>query len=157
MQAAQLDSRYLCVEVTESAMIADIDNIAARLQVLRSIGARIAVDDFGTGHATLSYLQRLPIDVIKIDRSFVHDLGTSHRSDAIVTSLLQLAENLETTCVAEGVETASQRDTLARNGCSLAQGYLFAPPMPAANFERLLAIGTPLGAESLRNESASLE
>jgi EAL domain-containing protein (putative c-di-GMP-specific phosphodiesterase class I) len=144
MHAAQLDPRHLCVEVTESAMIADIENIAARLQVLRSIGARIAVDDFGTGHATLSYLQALPIDVIKIDRSFVNDLGTRERGDAIVTSLIQLAQNVGATSVAEGVETSTQRDILTRNGCALAQGYLFARPVPAGEFEQLLAAGSPL-------------
>jgi EAL domain-containing protein (putative c-di-GMP-specific phosphodiesterase class I) len=143
MKAAQLDPRHLCVEVTESAMIGDVDNIAARLQVLRSIGARVAVDDFGTGHATLSYLQELPIDVIKIDQSFVNDLGARPRGDAIVTSVLQLARNLGATCVAEGVETSNQRDILSRNGCTLAQGYFFAQPVPAHDFEQLLTTPTP--------------
>ena len=144
LKAARLDPRHLCVEVTESAMIGDIDNIAARLQVLRAIGVRIAVDDFGTGHATLSYLQQLPIDVIKIDRSFVDDLGTNRRGDAIVASLLQLAQRIDAVCIAEGVETEVQRNTLIESGCSLAQGYLFARPLPAFEFEQLLVTDSPL-------------
>ena len=139
MKAAHLDPQYVCLEVTESAMIDDIDSIAVRLQVLRSIGIKIAIDDFGTGHASLSYLQQLPIDVIKIDRSFVEDLGTHRNGDAIVASLLQLAHHVGANCVAEGVETETQREALWRSGCSLAQGYLFARPVPACEFELLLA------------------
>jgi EAL domain-containing protein (putative c-di-GMP-specific phosphodiesterase class I) len=139
LRAARLDAQYVCLEVTESAMIDDIDSIAVRLQVLRSIGIKIAIDDFGTGHASLSYLQQLPIDVIKIDRSFVEDLGTHRNGDAIVASLLQLAHHVGATCVAEGVETETQREALWRSGCSLAQGYLFARPVPACEFELLLA------------------
>jgi len=138
LKAARLDPAHLCLEVTESAMIGDIGTIAARLQVLRSIGIRIAVDDFGTGHATLSYLQQLPIDVIKIDRSFVDDLGTHRRGDAIIGSLLQLAHQIDATCIAEGVETEAQRANLIGHRCTLAQGYLFSPPVPAADFERLV-------------------
>ncbi|MEY2445176.1 MAG: hypothetical protein QOE00_1756 [Ilumatobacteraceae bacterium] len=139
LQIAHLDPVHLVLEVTESAMLQDIDSIAVRLQVLRSIGVKIAIDDFGTGHATLSYLQQLPIDVIKIDRSFVEDLGTHRNGDAIVASMLKLACQIGATCVAEGVETDVQRDALTRDGCPLAQGYLFARPVPAAQFEQLLA------------------
>jgi EAL domain-containing protein (putative c-di-GMP-specific phosphodiesterase class I) len=141
LKAARLDPWHLCVEVTESAMIGDIDNIAARLAVLRSIGATIAVDDFGTGHATFSYLQQLPIDVVKIDRAFVTDLGPGHRGDAIVASIVHLAHELDATCIAEGVETEAQRAALLRHGCRLAQGFLFARPVPANEFERLLVAG----------------
>ena len=141
LQAAQLDPTHLCLEVTESSMIDDIDSVAIRLQVLRSIGIKIAIDDFGTGHATLSYLQQLPIDVIKIDRSFVGDLGTRRNGGAIVASLLQLAQEIGATCVAEGVETEIQRDALSRNGCPFAQGFLFARPLPASQFEQLLTAG----------------
>jgi EAL domain-containing protein (putative c-di-GMP-specific phosphodiesterase class I) len=136
---AQLDPTHLCLEVTESAVIDDIDSVAVRLEVLRSIGVQIAIDDFGTGHATLSYLQQLPIDVIKIDRSFVGDLGTSRHGDAIVASMMELALRIGATCVAEGVETDGQREALQRNGCLLAQGYLFSRPVPAHQFELLLA------------------
>lgn len=137
-KAARLDPVHLCVEVTESAMIGDIENIAARLEVLRSIGTTIAVDDFGTGHATLCYLQQLPIDVVKIDRTFVADLATGRRGDAIVASVVQLAHKIDATCIAEGVETEVQRDALLRHGCRLGQGFLFARPLPAREFERLL-------------------
>ena len=139
LAAAQLDPLHLCLEVTESSMIDDIDSVAVRLQVLRSIGVKIAIDDFGTGHATLSYLQQLPIDVIKIDRCFVEDMGTRRNGEAIVASMLQLAQQVGAICIAEGVETEIQRNALLHNGCSLAQGYLFARPVPAIEFEQLLA------------------
>ena len=152
LQTARLDPAHLCLEVTESAMIADIDSIAIRLQVLRSIGVKIAIDDFGTGHATLSYLQQLPIDVIKIDRSFVDDLGTRRNGDAIVASMLQLASQIGATCVAEGVETEIQRDALSRDGCALAQGYLFARPVPACQFEELLVANLTRAAQNGKAE-----
>jgi EAL domain-containing protein (putative c-di-GMP-specific phosphodiesterase class I) len=142
LQAAQLDPKHLCLEVTESSVIDDIDSVAIRLQVLRSIGIKIAIDDFGTGHATLSYLQQLPIDVIKIDRSFVGDLGTRRNGGAIVASMLQLAHRVGAICVAEGVETETQSAALSRNGCPFAQGFLFSRPIPAAEFEQLLAEAT---------------
>lgn len=142
LHAAHLDPKHLCLEVTESSMIDDIDSVAIRLQVLRSIGIKIALDDFGTGHATLSYLQQLPIDVIKIDRSFVGDLGTRRNGGAIVSSMLQLAHRVGAICIAEGVETEMQSEVLSRNGCALAQGYLFARPVPAIEFEQLLADAT---------------
>jgi EAL domain-containing protein (putative c-di-GMP-specific phosphodiesterase class I) len=138
VNAAQLDPAHLCVELTESAMLDDIDTVAARLQVLRSIGVRIAIDDFGTGHATFSYLQQLPVDVIKIDRSFINDLGTRRRGDPIVSSLLQLGRRIGATCIAEGVETRSQHDILVQQGCTTAQGYLYARPLLEAHFEYLL-------------------
>jgi diguanylate cyclase len=142
LHAARLDPKHLCLEVTESSMIDDIESVAIRLQVLRSIGIKIALDDFGTGHATLSYLQQLPIDVIKIDRSFVCDLGTRRNGGAIVASMLQLAHRVGAICIAEGVETEMQSEVLSRNGCHLAQGYLFARPVPALEFEQLLADAT---------------
>ncbi len=144
VKAAQLDPAHLCVELTESAMIDDVESVAARLEVLRSIGIRIAIDDFGTGHATLSYLQQLPVDVIKIDRSFINDLGTRRRGDPIVASLLQLGGEIGATCIAEGVETRTQHDLLVQHGCTRAQGYLYARPLPATQFEHLLNTHTTL-------------
>jgi EAL domain-containing protein (putative c-di-GMP-specific phosphodiesterase class I) len=135
-------------------VIDDLDSAAARLQVLRSLGARTAVDDFGTGHSTLAHLHQLPIDVIKIDRSFVSELGHHQRSDSIVGSLSQLAHELGATCVAEGVETEAQRAILMGHGCNLAQGYLFAHPIESLLFEKLLAGGgtlTPLRSDQEAN------
>lgn len=144
LRAAQLDPAYFCVEVTESAMIDDLDHIADRLRELRSTGIKIALDDFGTGHATLTYLQQLPLDVLKIDRSFVNDLGTRRNGEAIVLSMLKLARDIGASCIAEGVETETQRDALARNGCIVAQGYLFSRPVPAEQFEQMIADGSLL-------------
>jgi EAL domain-containing protein (putative c-di-GMP-specific phosphodiesterase class I) len=92
---------------------------------------RVAIDDFGTGHSSLNYLKRFPIDVVKIDRSFVKDIDTSVVDNAIVTAVVMLAETLQITTVAEGVETEGQLEKLRNQGCTLIQGYLFAKPMPA--------------------------
>jgi EAL domain-containing protein (putative c-di-GMP-specific phosphodiesterase class I) len=138
LRAAALEPQHLCLEITESAAIDDIDRASARLQVLRSIGIRIALDDFGTGHASLSYLQQLPFDIVKIDRSFVQNIGSESHGDAIVASVLRLANDLRVPCVAEGVETEEQLAGLRRQGCHAAQGYLFAHPVPATEFQELL-------------------
>lgn len=145
LKAAQLDPRYLCLELTERALVDDLDTVAARLEVLRSIGTRISIDDFGTGHSTLSYLRQLPVDVIKIDRSFVSELGVQPRADSIVGSLSNLAHQLRVTCVAEGVETEVQRKALWDHGIRYAQGYLFARPLNPSQFEEVLMVGGKLG------------
>ncbi|MFZ6005798.1 MAG: putative bifunctional diguanylate cyclase/phosphodiesterase [Actinomycetota bacterium] len=145
LRAAQLDPRHLCLELTERIPVDDLESIGARLQVLRSIGTRVSVDDFGTGHSTLSYLRQLPIDVIKIDRSFVSQLGRQPRADSIVDSLSSLARSLPATCVAEGVETSAERLAVWSHGIRYAQGYLFSRPLDATRFEEVLMDGGRLG------------
>jgi EAL domain-containing protein (putative c-di-GMP-specific phosphodiesterase class I) len=138
LRAARLPPEHLCLEITESAAFEDLARASARLQVLRSIGVQIALDDFGTGHATLSYLQQLPFDVIKIDRSFVQDLGHRSCGSTIVATIQRLATDLDVTCVAEGVETEAQLGHLRELCCTAAQGYLFGRPQPAGQFAELL-------------------
>jgi diguanylate cyclase (GGDEF)-like protein len=124
-------ARQLTLEVTEGVLVQDVDRAVAQLSELRELGVRIAIDDFGTGFAGLSYLRRLPADILKIDRSFVTDLPAGGSSATLITSILELARTLGLDVVAEGVETEDQRKALADLDCGSAQGYLFARPRPA--------------------------
>ncbi|MEZ5231943.1 MAG: bifunctional diguanylate cyclase/phosphodiesterase [Acidimicrobiales bacterium] len=119
----------LMVELTESNLVADLEVAAAVLDELRALGVRVALDDFGTGYSSLSYLRRLPIDVIKLDRSYVNGLGCDEQETSIVRSLVQLADSLGLDVIAEGVETPLQLEHLCRLGCRSVQGYLLARPM----------------------------
>ena len=129
----------LCLEITETTLMADAEVSLAVLEKLRGLGVELAVDDFGTGYSSLAYLKRFPVDVVKVDRSFVSGLGTDPDDTAIVTAVVGLAAALGLTVTAEGVETVEQRDELLRLGCQRAQGFLLAPPMPPEAFSALLA------------------
>lgn len=129
LQAVDIPPAHLCVEVTERAVVDDLDAAAAALRALRTTGVRVAIDDFGVGFSSLAYLQRFPADHIKVDRAFVAGLGTDPVDTALVETVLDLARRLGVAAVAEGVETAAQRDALARQGCHLGQGYLWHRPM----------------------------
>jgi diguanylate cyclase (GGDEF)-like protein/PAS domain S-box-containing protein len=124
----------LCLELTESALLIDPEGSLARLERLRELGVGLAVDDFGTGYSSLLYLKRLPVTAVKIDRAFVKDLPDPPSDRAIVQAVVQLAEALQITCTAEGVETVEQRDALVALGCHRAQGFLLARPEPTARF-----------------------
>jgi diguanylate cyclase (GGDEF)-like protein/PAS domain S-box-containing protein len=131
----------LTVEVTESVLIGRPEEVAADLAGLRKIGVNIAIDDFGTGFSSLSYLKQLPLDVLKVDKSFVDGLPHSRPDRAIVISTIALAHELGFAVVAEGVETEEQRESLQRHGADYVQGYLMARPQPADEFERMFAVG----------------
>lgn len=124
------------VEITESALMSRPDVVITVLHTFRERGLRVALDDFGTGFSSLSYLRKLPLDVLKIDRSFVADIGTTQSGSALVNSILFMAHALGLSCVAEGVEQESQLSFLIAHHCHEAQGFLLARPMPAADFER---------------------
>ena len=134
-----IDSGSLCLEITERAVVRDIDTTRKTLEALKEIGVQIAIDDFGTGYAVLSHLKSLPVDTLKIDTSFVRDLGTSSRDLAIVRAIIGLAEAFNLELVAEGVETPAAALTLMRHGCHRAQGYLLSRPLPGRAMESLLA------------------
>ncbi len=129
---AGVSADRLMIELTESAVIGDPDIALSVLRELKSLGTRIAMDDFGTGYSNLAYLQELPLDVLKIDRSFVDRMVEDKDKAAIVRTIQSLAEALEMKTTAEGVETREQADALTRIGCNFGQGYLFARPMRAA-------------------------
>jgi diguanylate cyclase len=127
------------LEVTESVLVGDADAVITRLRALREIGLRVAVDDFGTGYSSLAYLKRLPIDVLKIDRSFVSGVGDTHEDSAILSAIVKLAHSLGMDVVAEGVETKEQLAALRLLGCQRGQGYFFSRPVPADALETLIA------------------
>jgi EAL domain-containing protein (putative c-di-GMP-specific phosphodiesterase class I) len=136
-----LERLPLAIELTESQLMATPEMIEAELAVMREAGIHIYVDDFGTGYSSLSYLRRLPLDVLKIDRSFVEELGTSFDAVAITEAIVAIAHKLGMTVVAEGIELEDQRLILAGMGCDLAQGYLFAKPLDDEAMNAALASG----------------
>jgi diguanylate cyclase (GGDEF)-like protein/PAS domain S-box-containing protein len=125
-----LDAEALCVEITETVLMDDIDAGVAAVKALKALGVRVSIDDFGTGYSALGYLRQFPVDEVKIDRTFVERLGTEPEDAAIVAAVVSLGHALGVTVTGEGVETSSQLDVLRKLGVDAAQGYLFAPPQP---------------------------
>jgi diguanylate cyclase (GGDEF)-like protein len=135
----RLPPQCLEFEITESAVMERPEQSQQTLQEIRRLGHKLGIDDFGTGHSALGYLQRFPIDRIKIDRTFVERVDSSRQSRAIISATLALAENLGLDVVAEGVENTTQLQHMRQLGCSLQQGYFFTPALPAEEFEAWLA------------------
>jgi predicted signal transduction protein with EAL and GGDEF domain len=129
------DPQLLKLELTESILVTDIDNVIAKMSTLKAKGIRFSLDDFGTGFSSLSYLRRLPLDQLKIDKSFVRDVLIDHNDAVIAKAIVALADSLGLSVIAEGVETMGQRDFLSRAGCHAFQGYLFSRPLPLDGFE----------------------
>ena len=141
LQHANLEPKWLEVEVTESLVMGDVNRTIDVLRGLERMGVSVAVDDFGTGYCSLSYLRRLPIDVIKIDRSFIEHIPDNPDDVAIATAIIALAKSLQLTTVAEGVETQAQLNFLRQHGCDTAQGYYYSRPLPPEDFVRFLGPG----------------
>jgi EAL domain-containing protein (putative c-di-GMP-specific phosphodiesterase class I) len=133
-----LPADCLEIELTESLFMSDVTLAVDLLHAMKSLGVNLSIDDFGTGYSSLSYLSRFPIDVLKIDRSFVAEITRDSNDAAIVASIIALAHNLKLAVIAEGVETEDQLDYLRRHGCDEMQGYYFSRPLPAAEFEQLV-------------------
>ena len=131
LKSYDVPGELLHFEITEGALVEEPDSARETLNRLRAMGALIYIDDFGTGYSSLSYLATLPVNSLKIDRSFIRQMAVSHHAYAVVSSIVSLAHNLDLRVVAEGVETADQLDALKRLGCDEAQGYLFGRPLPA--------------------------
>jgi predicted signal transduction protein with EAL and GGDEF domain/CheY-like chemotaxis protein len=136
--ASGVPHRVIQLEITESNLMKDLQNVIPALHRLNEIGVEIAIDDFGTGYSSLAYLTTLPISELKIDRSFVRDLGITPQSSAVVTAIIALARSLGLRVVAEGVETLRQMEVLHRLGCSLMQGFLFSRAVPPDDLQRWL-------------------
>jgi diguanylate cyclase (GGDEF)-like protein len=134
LDAAGLSARHLCLEVTEGALLIDVDHAGGRLQGLRDAGVRVALDDFGTGYSSLAHLRHFPIDYLKIDHTFVHDLDREGAPAAVVGAVVELAHALGLGAVAEGVETDMQRKLVEAMGCDAAQGSAYGPPVPPRSF-----------------------
>ena len=126
------------LEVTESLLMHDVDESIRKLRELRERGLRMALDDFGTGYSSLAYLAKLPLDTLKIDRSFVHAMTEHADTTTIITTIISLAQALRLKVVAEGVETEQQAQFLQLLRCDQVQGFLFSPPLPAEKVETLL-------------------
>ena len=141
LETSGLAAKHLELEITETAVMADEEEAAGCLAVVKDLGVRLALDDFGTGYSSLSYLNRFPVDSLKIDRSFVHDLVATPDAQAIARAMISLAHEIGLTVVAEGVETASQRSFLVRHGCDELQGFLFSKPLDEKELRVLLEQG----------------
>jgi len=137
----QIPPGLLEFEITETAMMRNLDVVLPQLQALKALGVALSIDDFGTGYSSLAYLKRLPIDTLKIDRTFVGELESSRDSAALVAAILAMGQGLRLNVVAEGVETQAQMRRLADQGCRLMQGFLFSHPVSTSDFERLVTQG----------------
>lgn len=134
-----IDPQCLKLEITESSTMEDAENAIEKLTEIRRSGVRLSIDDFGTGYSSLSYLRRFPVDILKIDRSFVSGMEEAAENDEIVRTIMALANSLNLKVVAEGIEKVQQLTMLRRLGCQFGQGYLFSPPMPIPAIEGMLA------------------
>jgi diguanylate cyclase (GGDEF)-like protein/PAS domain S-box-containing protein len=134
LQRHNLPARVLELEITEGVLLEDVDQCIAAMQALKALGVRFAIDDFGTGYSSLTYLKRLPLDRLKVDRSFVADLPEDASGKMLVETILMIAHNLGLECVAEGIESPAQYDTLRGLDCALGQGFYFSPPLSESNF-----------------------
>jgi len=145
-----LPTHSLVIEITESALVEHTEPVAARLRALQAMGVRIAIDDFGVGQSSLAYLREFPVDVMKLDRSFVEGITDADHVPALIGGLLELARTLGITALAEGIETPAQHEALAREGCELGQGFLFSRPVDSPTAARMLvgdgAPGAPVTA-----------
>jgi EAL domain-containing protein (putative c-di-GMP-specific phosphodiesterase class I) len=130
--------KRLKLEITESILLHNFEDVVTKMTALKLHGVRFALDDFGTGYSSLSYLKRLPLDQLKIDQSFIRDLFVDTNSSVIAQTIISLSQAMGLAVIAEGVETEEQRDFLAQMECHSFQGYLFSPPVILAQFERML-------------------
>jgi EAL domain-containing protein (putative c-di-GMP-specific phosphodiesterase class I) len=138
-----LDPALLELEITEGVLMQNVDATMSALNRLKALGVRLAIDDFGTGYSSLSYLRRFPIDVLKIDQSFIRGLSHDSSDAALVGAIISLGKSLNLNVIAEGVETAQQLAFLRAHDCEEGQGFHFSKALPADAFARLLVAGVP--------------
>ena len=141
LEMYEIDPHTIELEITERIIVENPDYTIKVLNTLRSLGVRISIDDFGTGYSSLSYLKTLPLDKIKIDQSFIRGIPASHEDAQIIKTIISLSQGLNKSVIAEGVETEGQKSFLQEAGCSEMQGYLFAKPLPAVEFEQFMREG----------------
>jgi EAL domain-containing protein (putative c-di-GMP-specific phosphodiesterase class I) len=138
----RIKPELLILEITESVLVFDSAAMIQRLNELKSLGLRLAIDDFGTGYSSFAYLRRFPVDMLKIDKSFVEDVATEPTASALVEAMIRIGKTLNLLTVAEGVERPDQAEQLRRLDCDVAQGYHFSRPLPGDEIEALLLRGT---------------
>jgi EAL domain-containing protein (putative c-di-GMP-specific phosphodiesterase class I) len=138
LQSTGANPQRLKLELTESLVIANVQDTVMKMEALKALGVRFSIDDFGTGQSSLAYLTTLPLDQLKIDQSFVRNIGQHARDAVVIDTIIGMAHNLGLEVIAEGAETAAQRSFLLSHGCKLFQGYLFAKPVPIGAFEHAL-------------------
>ena len=136
--AAGIEHARITLELTESLVLDNVSDAVEKMLALKLLGLRFSMDDFGTGYSSLSNLKRLPLDELKIDRSFVRDIAAAPGDEVIVRTIIAMGHNLGLTVIAEGVEQSHQREILLKYGCDAFQGYLFGYPFAAAKFETLV-------------------
>jgi diguanylate cyclase (GGDEF)-like protein/PAS domain S-box-containing protein len=142
LDRTRLDPQYLELELTESVLMKDVETSASILRELKEIGVRIAIDDFGTGYSSLNYLNQFPIDVLKIDQSFVRDISSGNGNDIIVNAVINMGISLKQKVVAEGIETREQLAFLSQHDCHEGQGFLLSKPLSAVDLEKVFLRGT---------------
>jgi len=142
LKKAELNPKYLELEITESMLIGDLDKIELQLNRLKKMGIKIALDDFGTGYSSLSYLKKFPIDILKIDQSFIREMTLGSKDASIATAIIEMGHSLNQKIVAEGVENETQLMLLSQQGCDYIQGYYFSKPLPAYKMTVLLQKGS---------------
>ncbi len=133
LSAEEIDLSKIIIEITETSILSNIDLSIERLRNLKALGIKVALDDFGTGYSSLNYLRNLPIDIVKLDRTFVGSIEENSKDSIIIKSVLHLAQNLNYKVVAEGIETVNQLDFLKQNNCEVGQGFLMSKPQPLEN------------------------
>ena len=138
LRSSTINPERLKLELTETLLLDNIDNTILKMKALREIGVRFSMDDFGTGYSSLSYLTQLPLNQLKIDQSFVRNIGVKTADAVIVQTIIGMGNNLGMEVIAEGVETEVQREFLEQHNCSVYQGFLFSKPVPIEQFESLL-------------------
>jgi len=142
LKSSGLDPRCLMLEITESMLMGDIDQLAVLLQDIKKLGVSFSLDDFGTGYSSLSYLKKFPIDELKIDRSFLLEVPANNDDNSIVRAIIAMAKSLGQKVVAEGVEDGKQLDFLGRHDCYIIQGFYFSKPLNRADFTSYLSSKT---------------
>ena len=157
LAGAHIGAALLKLEITEGLIMRDTEKSIETLQKLKDFGVTIAIDDFGTGYSSLSYLRKLPLDVLKIDRSFVQGIGRSTEDDAIVQAVISVAQSLGLSVTAEGIETNEQAALLRQWSCQAGQGYLFSRPLPPEELTAMFRARSSIPMVATRRRSARSE
>jgi len=153
LRTSELEPSALTLEITETALMEDLAAASTRLEELKELGVRLAIDDFGSGYSSLRYLRRFPLDFLKIDRSFVSEIGSPGEELELLRAIVDLGSIFGLRVVAEGIEQPAQRDLLAELGCELGQGHLLSPPLEVAEADSLLLQRGIVGASEADWES----